>query len=88
MTASAMQTVARSREGTAAEMDRDIAQRREAQRREVSSLLPTYRPSPPADLVVSSDDSTSVLWKLFVVFLAVVGIYFTRAWWQCTLSAC
>ena len=88
MTASAMQFVARSREGAAAEMDRDIAQRREARRREVSSILPTYRPSLRSDLVVTFYDPISILRGLFVVLLALVGISFTIAWWQCQLSAC
>ncbi|KAL9070755.1 MAG: hypothetical protein Q9161_004689 [Pseudevernia consocians] len=88
MTASAMQSVARSREGAAAEIDRDIAQRREARRREVSSILPTYRPSPRSELVVTSYDPFLILRGLFVVLLAMVAISFTIAWWQCQLPAC
>ena len=85
--ASTPQSVARSREGTAADVDRYIAQMREARRRD--SLLPTYNSSAPrSESVISSNQSTSILRKLFVFLLLTVGIFLIIAWWNCQLSVC
>ncbi|KAF6219505.1 hypothetical protein HO133_003974 [Letharia lupina] len=76
---STLQAVARSREGAAAEVDRYLAQRREARRHETRAILPTHRPSPRSD---SSYDPMSILRKLFVAVLVAVGLFFAIAWWR------
>ena len=87
--ASTPQSVARTREGTALDVDRYLAQWREARRHGTRSILPTYRPSPPSELVVSSHGSKRILWRLFVGLLVmVVGIPLTIAWWRCQLWVC
>lgn len=86
--ASTLQSVAPSREGAAAEVDRDISQRREAQSHEVRSILPRYSSTPQSDNVSDSDDSPSIWRKLVIFLLVMVGVFLTRAWWQCQLSVC
>lgn len=87
--ASTPQSVARTREGTASDVNRYLAQWREARRHETRSILPTYRTSPPrSDLVVSSHDSMRILRRLFVVLLVMGGVSLTIAWWQCQLWVC
>lgn len=88
MSASNLPSVARSREGAAAEVERYIAQRREARMREARSILPTYSPTPPLDSIGHTDNSTSIWLKLFVLLLVMAGVFLTIAWWHCQLSVC
>lgn len=81
-----LQSMARSREGAAAEADR--AQRREARAREARSILPIYSSTPRSDNVGYSDNSISILRKLFVLLFVIAGIFLTVAWWRCQLSEC
>ena len=85
--ASSLQSVARSREGLAAEVERYNAQRREARRHEARSILPTYSSTPRSDSISHSDKSNCISLK-FVFFLVMIAVFLTIAWWQCQLSVC
>ena len=91
--ASTPQSVARSREGVAADLHSFIAQYRGAQTRDVwrqdaRSVLPTYHTSAPSGSVARSCDRVSILRRLFVVLLLVLVLFLTVAWWQCELWVC
>lgn len=75
-----LQSVARSRESAAAEADR--AQQREASRREARSILPIYSSTSRSDNVGYSDNSTSMLWKLFAILLLTAAVFLIVNWWQ------
>ena len=91
--ASTPQSVARSREGVAADLHSFIAQYRGAQTRDVwrqdaRSVLPTYHTPAPSGSVAGSYDRVSILRKLFVLLLVMIVVFLTIAWWRCELWVC
>ena len=87
MAASTVQSMARSREGTTAEVDRFFARWGEAQRRESRLILPTYSTTPRSNSV-DVDYSTSISRKVLVLLLVIAGALLLVAWWHCQLSVC
>ena len=87
------QSVARSREGVAADLHSFIAQYRGAQTRDVwrqegRSVLPTYHTSAPSGSVAKSYDGVTILRRLFVLLLVMIVVFLTIAWWRCELWVC